>query len=125
MAVIRVAVCLFAYGLIINISCFALDDMRLKSHYAYVKSHDAQLKYVDVEKNDLGRAFVYQCVESGYSVSVEQRYNDFAKSEEIRFVVNDTAGNWITEGISPELFNFFARKACEKSTTEVAVALNQ
>lgn len=86
-------------------------------------AQNPHMKYVAVKKTESGRTFVYKCSSSGYSVEVEQRYNNYAKSEEIRFVVNQTPGEWITDGISPDIYIFLARDACEKSTHSLNLAL--
>ena len=76
------------------------------------------MEYVSVKKLDNGHAFLYKC-QSGYIIEVEQRYNPYAKSEEIRFVVNGSSDEWITK-IDGDIYNYFSRKACEKSTASVA-----
>jgi hypothetical protein len=83
----------------------------------------AEMKLVNVKKLGQEHTFLYQCDESGNVFEVEQRYNPYAKAEEIRFVVNGNAGEWITEGIGPDLYRFFSSKACKESTaTYAAVA---
>lgn len=77
-------------------------------------------KLVNVKKVDDGRMFLYECNATGNGFQVEQRYNTYAKAEEIRFVVNGNADEWITKGISSEIYSFFSRKACEESTVSLA-----
>ena len=81
------------------------------------------MKFVKVKKADQGRIFVYQCDNTGNAIEVEQRYNPNSKSEEIRFITNGQADEWITEGISGELFRYFGNKSCEASITEMASVL--
>ena len=81
------------------------------------------MKFVKVKNDDQGRFFVYQCDNTGYAIEVEQRYNPYSKSEEIRFITNGHADEWITEGISPELFRHFGNKFCAESFTELASVL--
>jgi hypothetical protein len=81
------------------------------------------MKFVKVKNTDQGRYFVYQCDNTGNAIEVEQRYNPYSKSEEIRFITNGQSDEWITEGINPELFRYFGNKSCEKSTTGLASVL--
>jgi hypothetical protein len=81
------------------------------------------MKFVKVKKVDQGHIFVYQCDNTGNAIEVEQRYNTYSKSEEIRFITNGQADEWITKGINGELFRYFGNKSCEKSITGLASVL--
>lgn len=81
------------------------------------------MKFVKVKNVDQGRIFVYQCENTGNAIEVEQRYNPNSKSEEIRFITNNHADEWITKEISGELFRYFGNQSCEKSFTELASVL--
>ena len=81
------------------------------------------MKFVKIKKVDQGRIFVYQCDKTRNAIEVEQRYNPNSKSEEIRFITNGHADEWITKGISGDLFRYFGNKSCEKSLTELASVL--
>jgi len=85
---------------------------------------ESNMKLVNVRKVDDGRMFLYQCNTTGNGFEVEQRYNTYAKSEEIRFVVNGNTDEWITKGISPEIYRFFSRNACETSTVSLVDFVN-
>lgn len=67
--------------------------------------------------------FVYQCNQTGYAIEVEQRYNHNSKAEEIRFITNGKTGDWISKGISPEIYRYFGEKSCEESNTELVSVL--
>ena len=82
------------------------------------------MKFVKVKDVDQGRIFVYQCDNTGNAIEVEQRYNPNSKSEEIRFITNGQADEWITKGISGDLFRYLGNKSCENSLTELASVLN-
>jgi len=84
---------------------------------------ESYMKFVKVQKIDQGHMFVYQCDNTGNAIEVEQRYNPYSKSEEIRFIANGLADEWITEGINGELFRYFGNKSCEKSITGLASIL--
>ena len=60
------------------------------------------MKFVKVKNVDQGRIFVYQCDNSGNAIEVEQRYNPNSKSEEIRFITNGQADEWISKKPRPE-----------------------
>jgi hypothetical protein len=81
------------------------------------------MKFVKVKNTDQGRYFVYQCDNTGNAIEVEQRYNTYSKSDEIRFITNGQADEWITKGINGELFRYFGTKSCEKSITGLASVL--
>jgi cytochrome c553 len=80
---------------------------------------ESNMKLVNVRKVDDGRMFLYQCNATGNGFEVEQRYNSNSRAEEIRFVVNGNADEWITKGINPDIYGFFSRKACEESTVSM------
>ena len=82
-------------------------------------------KFVAVKKVDTNRMFAYQCVATGNMVEVEQRYNSNAKAEEIRFLVNHQYDEWITKGVSPDLYHFLMAKACEESTSKTVAILDK
>ncbi len=67
--------------------------------------------------------FVYQCNQTGNAIEVEQRYNHNSKAEEIRFITNHKAGEWITKEINPKTYRYFGEKSCEESTTELVSVL--
>jgi len=81
------------------------------------------MKFVKVKNADQNRIFVYQCENTGNAIEVEQRYNPNSKSEEIRFITNGQADEWITKGINGKLFRYFGNKSCEQSITELASVL--
>ena len=60
------------------------------------------MKLVKVKNSDQGRFFVYQCDNTGNAIEVEQRYNTYSKSEEIRFITNGQADEWISKKPRPE-----------------------
>jgi len=70
-----------------------------------------------------GHIFVYQCNQTGNAIEVEQRYNHNAKAEEIRFITNQNAGEWITKEITPEIYRYFGEKSCKESNTQLASIL--
>lgn len=82
------------------------------------------MKFVKVKNADQGRIFIYQCDNTGNAIEVEQRYNSNSKSEEIRFITNGQADEWITKGISGDLFRYLGNKSCENSLTNLASVLN-
>lgn len=91
----------------------------------FLHADASYMRLAEVKKvSDGGHMFLYQCNNTGNGFEVEQRYNRHSKSEEIRFVVNDNAGEWITQGISPDIYRFFARKACEESTVQYISSAN-
>ena len=77
------------------------------------------VKFVGLKKQQDDRhLFGYQCKATGHMVEVEQRYNEYSKAEEVRFLVNKEYGEWITKGISPDLYRYFMERACAESTTQ-------
>lgn len=88
-----------------------------------VVADDSYMALKKVKKIDEGHMFVYQCNQTGYGIEVEQRYNHNSRAEEIRFITNGQSGEWITNGISPEIYRFFGEKACEESNTELVSIL--
>ena len=81
-------------------------------------------KFVAFKQIEDNHMFAYQCVETGNFVEVEQRYNQFTKSEEVRFLVNNRHGEWITKGISADIYRFLMNKACEESTSKAVATLD-
>ena len=81
------------------------------------------MKLVKVNHVADDHIFLYQCTQTGNAIQVEQRYNQNTKAEEIRFVANANAGEWITKGVSPEIYRYFGNKACDESTTQLASLL--
>ncbi len=78
---------------------------------------EAEFRFLEVKHVDQDHFFAYQCTQNQNIIEEEQRYNKNSKSEEIRFWVDQQAGEWITKGISPELFRYFAVKSCKNSTS--------
>ena len=88
---------------------------------AFSNADKTNIRFAEVQKvGGGGHIFVYQCKATGNQFKVEQRYNSYSKSEEIRFIVNGNADEWITKGISPDIYRYFSSKACEVSTIKYA-----
>ena len=84
---------------------------------------DSYLSLKKVKHIGEDHIFVYQCNQTGKAIEVEQRYNNNSKAEEIRFITNHKAGEWITKEINPKIYRYFGEKACEESTTDLVSVL--
>lgn len=102
-------VCLITVGLLVPFTVLASQSPML---------------YAKVDKIETGHLFSYQCRDNGNLVQVEQRYNPNAQAEEIRFIVNGETDEWVTKGISRDIFVHLAENACSESTTAYSIANN-
>jgi len=72
------------------------------------------LKYLGVKKTETGRSFAYLCNDNDKVIFVEQKNDAETNRENMRFVVNGYAGEWINS-IDREQFSKNSKESCANS----------